>query len=137
MFPPLHGVKMREFRDSSAGTKSEANVSSFSRREKELSCDRRAARRNAAHGDEVTRNVTREREGSNPSQGGGNNSPTNYFERLSQRLSSAMTSAVMKGISSGDASREKASFITVNCLSNIATCTPSRNMEELRPKNLP
>ena len=71
MFPPLHGVKMREFRDSSAGTKSEANVSSFSRREKEHSCDRRAARRNAAHGDEVARNVTREREGSNPSQGGG------------------------------------------------------------------
>lgn len=48
-----------------------------------------------------------------------------------------MTSAVMKGISSGDASRENASTTTVICLSKMATGTPSRNMVEERPKNLP
>ena len=42
------GVKMSEFRDSSAGTRSEASVSAFSRREKEQPRDRRADRCNAA-----------------------------------------------------------------------------------------
>ena len=68
IIPPLHGVKKRELRDSSEGTRSEANVFAFSRREKERPCDRRADRREAAHGDEVARNATREREGVTPSQ---------------------------------------------------------------------
>ena len=50
---------MRELRDSSAGTRSEANVSAFSRREEEQPRDRRATRRNAAHGDGYARLVTR------------------------------------------------------------------------------
>ena len=53
------GVKMRELCDSSAGTKSKANVSAFSRREEEQPRDRRATRRNAAHGDEHARIATR------------------------------------------------------------------------------
>ena len=42
------GVKISEFRDSSAGTRSEASVSAFSRREEEQPRDRRAVRRKAA-----------------------------------------------------------------------------------------
>ena len=53
------GVKMSEFRDSSAGTRSEAIVSAFARREEEQPRDRRAARRNAALGDECARIATR------------------------------------------------------------------------------
>ena len=70
IIPPPHGVKMREFRDSSIGTRSEANVFAFSRREKEHPCGRRADRRRAAYGDETARNATRERGGATPSQGG-------------------------------------------------------------------
>ena len=50
---------MREHRDSSAGTRSEASVSAFSRREEEQPRDRRADRRKAAHGDGYARLVTR------------------------------------------------------------------------------
>ena len=50
---------MSELCDSSVGTKSEASVSAFSRREEEQPRDRRAARRNAAHGDEHARIATR------------------------------------------------------------------------------
>ena len=50
---------MRELRDSSVGTRSEANVSAFSRREEEQPRDRRADRRKAAHGDEYARIATR------------------------------------------------------------------------------
>ena len=46
------GVKMSEFRDSSAGTRSEASVSAFSRRKEEQSRGRQADRRKAAYGDE-------------------------------------------------------------------------------------
>ena len=53
------GVKMSELRDSSAGTRSEAIVSAFARREEEQPRDRRAARRNAALGDECARIATR------------------------------------------------------------------------------
>ena len=49
---------MREHCDSSVGTRSEANVSAFSRREEEQPRDRRADRRKAAHGDETARIVT-------------------------------------------------------------------------------
>ena len=49
---------MSELRDSSVGTRSEANVSAFSRREEEQPRDRRADRRKAAHGDETARIVT-------------------------------------------------------------------------------
>ena len=66
--PPYHDegialvsrvVKMSELRDSSEGTRSEASVSAFSRREEEQPCDRRACRRNAALGDEYARIATR------------------------------------------------------------------------------
>ena len=63
IIPPLHGVKIRELRDSSEGTRSETNATAFSRREKERPCDRRADRRIATHGDETARHATREREG--------------------------------------------------------------------------
>ena len=46
------GVKMSEFRDSSAGTRSEASASAFSRREEEQPRGRQADRRRAAYGDE-------------------------------------------------------------------------------------
>ena len=49
---------MRELCDSSVGTRSEANVSAFSRREEEQPRGRRADRRKAAHGDETARIVT-------------------------------------------------------------------------------
>ena len=50
---------MRELCDSSVGTRSEANISAFSRREEEQPRDRRADRRKAAHGDDLTRLATR------------------------------------------------------------------------------
>ena len=50
---------MSELRGSSVGTRSEANVSAFSRREEEQPRDRRADRRNAAHGNETARIATR------------------------------------------------------------------------------
>ena len=50
---------MSELRDSSAGTRSEASVSAFSRREEEQSRGRQADRRKAALGDEYARIVTR------------------------------------------------------------------------------
>ena len=50
---------MSELRDSSQGTRSEANVSAFSRREEEQPRDRRADRRKTAHGDETARIATR------------------------------------------------------------------------------
>ena len=46
------GVKMSELRDSSEGTRSEASVSAFSRREEEQPRGRQADRRKAAYGDE-------------------------------------------------------------------------------------
>ena len=49
---------MRELCDSSVETRSEANVSAFSRREEEQPRGRRADRRKAAHGDETARIVT-------------------------------------------------------------------------------
>ena len=49
---------MRELCDSSVGTRSEANVSAFSRREEEQPRDKRADRRKTAHGDETARIVT-------------------------------------------------------------------------------
>ena len=49
---------MRELCDSSVGTRSEANVSAFSRREEEQPRGRRADCRKAAHGDETARIVT-------------------------------------------------------------------------------
>ena len=53
-FYPLssRGVKMSELRDSSRGTRSEASVSAFSRREEEQPRGRQADRRRAAYGDE-------------------------------------------------------------------------------------
>ena len=50
---------MSEFRDSSAGTRSEASVSAFSRREEEQPRGRQADRRKAAYGDEIARIATR------------------------------------------------------------------------------
>ena len=47
-FIHTRGVKMSELRYSSAGTRSEASVSAFSRREEEQPRDRRAVRRKAA-----------------------------------------------------------------------------------------
>ena len=56
-------MKKRELRDSSEGTRSEANVFAFSRRDKEQPRGRRADCRNAAYSDEYARIATREREG--------------------------------------------------------------------------
>ena len=50
---------MSELRDSSQGTRSEANVSAFSRRKEEQPRDKRVDRRKTAHGDETARIATR------------------------------------------------------------------------------
>ena len=50
---------MSELRDSSRGTRSEASVSAFSRREEEQSRGRQADRRRAAYGDDYARIATR------------------------------------------------------------------------------